>query len=152
LFFILTIFNGLKFTVLDIKYNYSSAKETAKFITKNIDKDSSMLITSNVPHCMALVYYLDGEIYSAAKRDYVKYVVWDESLTHILSDEGWTHYIEGLKEQKKLYVIIPTFVVPGYENIGHLEKTQGKSFKLIYESPPAIVKFEGFRVYEYIGK
>lgn len=155
LFFLLTLLNGLKYSVLDIFNNYSSAKDTAEFIEKNIDKNSSILITDNDPHSIALVYYLDKkyDIYSAMHQKYFKYVVWDESLFHILSNEGWGEYVKFMKEQnneefktKKIYAIVPSF------DMYKLNVTNLKDFKLIYESKPAIVKFEGFRLFEYTGK
>ena len=43
LFFTLTVFNGLKYAVLDIHNPYSGAKETAEFIKNNIDYPNSAL-------------------------------------------------------------------------------------------------------------
>ncbi len=154
LFFIFMFMNGVKYSVLDIKYNYSSAIETAKYIEKNIDPENSILITDNDPHVMGLVYYFDGkrDIYSVAHRYYIKYVIWDEKLFYILSKLGWAEYTRLEIEKnadfknKKIYAIIPAF------DTYKMEVTELKDYKLIFQSQPAIVKYEGFRVYEYTGK
>ena len=41
LFFLLTFLNGAKSCLLELKYPYSGAKETAEFIEKNIDKGTT---------------------------------------------------------------------------------------------------------------
>lgn len=153
-FFIFTFFNGIKYAVMDMRYNYSSAKETAEFIEKNINPENSILITDNDPHVMGIVYYLDGKrnIYSVAHRYNIKYVVWDKELFYILSRYGWAEYtrLEISKnndfKNKKIYAIIPTF------DILKMGVTDVEGYRLVYESKPAIVKYEGFRIYEYQGE
>ena len=154
LFFIFMLMNGIKYCVLDIKYNYSSAIETAKYIEKNINKQDSILITDNDPHVMGLVCYLDGkrDIYSVAHKYYIRYVVWDKKLFYILSKLAWAEYTRLEIEQnpdfknKKIYAIIPAF------DTYKMGVTELKDYKLVYQSSPAIVKYEGFRVYEYTGR
>lgn len=153
-FFIFTFFNGIKYAVMDMRYNYSSAIETAQFIEKNINPEDSILITDNDPHVMGIVYYLDGKrnIYSVAHRYNIKYVVWDKELFYILSRYGWAEYTRLEIEKnndfknKKIYAIIPTF------DILKMGVTDVDGYRLVFESKPAIVKFEGFRVYEYKGE
>lgn len=152
-FFIFTFFNGIKYALMDLRYNYSSAKETTEFIQKNIDSSNSILITDNDPHVMGIVYYLDGkrDIYSVAHRYNIKYVVWDKQLFYILSRYGWQEYtrLEIQKnpnfENKKIYAVIPFF------DILKMGVTDVEGYKLIYESSPAIIRYEGFRIYEYIN-
>ena len=153
IFFIFMLMNGLKYCILDVKYNYSSAIETAKYIEKNIDPKDSILITDNDPHVIGLVYYFDGKrnIYSVAHRYNIKYVVWDKELFYILSKLGWAKYTELELQKnpdfrnKKIYAIIPAF------DTYKMGVTEVKDYKLIFQSSPAIVKYEGFRIYEYIG-
>ena len=151
IFFIFMLMNGLKYCILDLKYNYSSAIETAKYIEKNIDPQNSILITDNDPHVIGLVYYFDGkrDIYSVAHRYNIRYVIWDKELFYVLSKLGWSKYTRLELEKnpnfkhKKIYAIIPAF------DTYKMGVTEVKDYKLVFQSNPAIVKYEGFRIYEY---
>lgn len=134
-------------------YNYSAAKPTAEFVEKNINKENSIIITDNIPYCMSLIYYLDGkyDIYSALTKKSIKYIVWDKTMYHFLSEEGWDDYMQYMKTvdkeflTKKLYVVLPTFQKYMFD-VNNL-----KNFKKIYESKDTVLKFEGYRIYEYTG-
>src|SRR5574344_65711 len=152
IFFLITTINGLKSAILDIRYNDSGAKVTAQFIEKNINKDNSLIISDNAPYCISLIYYLDGayNIFSARHKQNIKYVVWDSTLMMLMSGNKWTKYIEYMRAQdsqfrtKKIYAVISTF------NTDVLKVGQLTDFKMIYQSPPNILKYEGYRVYEYM--
>lgn len=153
-FFFLTILNGIRYSVLDCLYSYSGAKETAEFIQKNIQGKDTLIITDNEPYCVALAYYLQGKkgIYSAIHQKDITYIVWDENLYHMLSDGGWDEYVKFMRQEKnedfltkKIYAVIPTF------NKYSLNIAHPKNYKLIFESKPSILKFEGFSIYEYQG-
>ena len=152
LFFLLTFLNGAKSCLLELKYPYSGAKETAEFIEKNIDKDNSIIITNNEPYAVSTVYYLDGkrEILSAYKGKPVRYVVWSKELLHVLTDKGWSEYVKYMKEynpefkNKKIYVLVPFFDT---EKIG---VSDIEDFRTIFMSKPSIVRLEGYRLYEYM--
>ena len=151
LFLIITLFNGIKYSLWDMLYNYSAAKPTAEFVEKNINKENSIIITDNIPYCMSLIYYLDGkyDIYSALTKKSIKYIVWDKTMYHFLSEEGWDDYMQYMKTvdkeflTKKLYVVLPTFQKYMFD-VNNL-----KNFKKIYESKDTVLKFEGYRIYEY---
>ena len=152
LFFLFTCLNGLKYSVMDIKYDYSGAKETAQWIEKHIDKDKSVIITDNDPYSIGIVYYLNGanEIYSAQHEYNIKYVVWDKKIFYILDKDGWDKYAKYVVDNeyfknKKIYALVPFF------DTDILKVSELKNYKLIYQSHPAIVKLEGFRIYEYLG-
>lgn len=155
IFFVLTMFNGLRYALLDLNYSYSGAKETAEFIETNIDKENSIIITDNEPYSVSVAYYLDKssgqKIFSALSRKNLKYVVWGEHLHNMLSVNGWELYVKYMQEQdenfrtKKIYAIFPFFnkYVLNVQDINH--------FKMIFESKPSILQYEGFRIYEYQG-
>ena len=137
---------------MDIKYDYSGAKETAQWIEKHIDKDKSVIITDNDPYSIGIVYYLNGanEIYSAQHEYNIKYVVWDKKIFYILDKDGWDKYAKYVADKeyfknKKIYALVPFF------DTDILKVSELKNYKLIYQSHPAIVKLEGFRIYEYLG-
>lgn len=152
IFFLLTFLNGAKYCILDLKYPYSGAKETAEFIEKNIDKNNSVIVTNNEPYAVSTVYYLDGkrEILSAYKSKPIRYVVWSKELLHVLTDKGWSEYAKYMKEynpefkNKKIYVLIPFFDT---EKIGVSDM---ENFRTVFISKPSIVRLEGYRLYEYM--
>lgn len=153
LFFTLTVFNGLKYAVLDIHNPYSGAKETAEFIKNNIDKDNSVIVTDNPPYAVGVVYYLNGKnsIYCAQQQKNISYVVWDKSLLFILDSSKWPEYARFVMQNepdfknKKLYALVPFFDADKFD----VDKID--NFKLIFESKPSMVKLEGFRIYEYLN-
>lgn len=154
IFFILTLFNGLRYSILDLNYNYSGAKETAEFIKTNIDKENSLIITDNEPYSVTIAYYLDGSgygIYSAMHKKNITYITWDKLLYNMLSEEGWDDYIKYMQNEdknfktKKIYAVFPMF------NKYSLNVDDLKNFKMIFQSKPTILKYEGFRIYEYEG-
>lgn len=149
-FFLLTFLNGLQYSILDYRYNYSSAKETAEYIIKNIDSKNSVIISDNSPYVISVVYYLHdkNKIFLAQADDYLKYVVWEEYLQHLLSPKNWRVYVDKFidTKDKTIYAIIPFFneIKLGIKDL--------ESFELIYQSNPAIVRGEGFKIYKYIEK
>ena len=85
----------MRYSILDYRYNYSSAKETAEYIIKNIDSKNSVIISDNSPYVISVVYYLHdkNKIFLAQTNDYIKYVVWEEYLQHLLSQKNWKVYV-----------------------------------------------------------
>ena len=151
LFFMLTIYNGVNYTKLDLKLNYSGAKETAEFIRVNINPNNSVIIIDNEPYMISLVYYLRDthKIYSTFRKQYLKYVRWDNITRSNYADLGWSKYIEYLKEtDKRDYYVINV----SSDKKHSLEKTQKDYFKLMFTSQKSVEPFEGYRIYKYIGK
>lgn len=153
IFFLLTFLNGLRYSILDYRYNYSSSKETAEYIIKNINPDNSVIISDNSPYAVPIVYYLHdkNKIFLAQTNDYIKYVVWGEYLKQLLGNTTWKEYVKYVKQypefnNKVIYAIIPFF------NVTELGVTDLDGFELIYQSNMAIVKGEGYRLYKYIEK
>lgn len=150
LFFMLTIYNGINYTKLDLSLNYSGAKETADYIRANINPNNSVIIIDNEPYMISLVYYLRDthRIYSAFRKKYLDYVRWDNITVSNYADLGWSKYIEYLKEtDKRDYYVINV----SSDKRHLLEKTQKDYFKLIFKSKKAVEPFEGYRIFKFIG-
>ena len=151
IFFAFTIYNGIYYTISDIKKEYAGARKTAEFIQKNIDPKNSVIMIESEPYMVALVYYLNGshQLYSVFRKKNLKYVIWDNVTRSNFADAGWAGYISYLKEtDKRDYYIIN--VKADKKHV--LEKTQKDFFKLIYVTDDTIEPFEGHRIYKYIGK
>lgn len=155
IFFIATFFNGIKASLLEVKYNYSGAKETSSFILQKT-KENSIFLIDNEPYCVSLMYYLDDKrkLYSAARNHNIEYVTWDETLKQFMSFNGWEAFAKDAKNYYKtdVYVIIPNYNIQFYKNEKNMEKAKPNSFKQIFQSQPAILKEEGYRLYKYIGE
>ncbi len=151
-FFALTIFNGINYTKLDLKYNYTGAKETAEYIKANISPDNSLILIDNEPYMVSLAYYLSDshKLYSVFRKKYLDYVIWDKTVKTNYADLGWSQYVSYLKKQnpKKEYYVINS--ISDKKHV--LEKTQTKYFKLIFKSGKMVEPYEGYRVFQYIGK
>ena len=152
IFFMLTIFNGLRYSLLEIFNSYSSAKVTSEYIKNNIPQDS-FLMTDNAPYCISLIQYLDGEwdIFSMHDMETIKYIVWNEKMYKFLPSDGYDIFIQYMKNKdnrfksKNIYVILSSFH-KYFLKIGNL-----KNFELIYESKPSMLKYENYYIYKYLG-
>lgn len=149
--FFVTILNGLRYTVSDLFNNYSSSKDTAVYIQKKIPSDA-FIITTNDPFSLGIYYYAPrNRIWSIMKKKYIKYVVWDDSLTLTFVTKDWSKLIKKnfnkTEKTKGIYIINSSFL-----DYSPYELFSDKDFELVYQSPPAIADGEAFRIYKYIGK
>lgn len=151
LMFLVTIMNGVRYTIGDLTGNYSSAKVTAQFIQKNIP-ENALLITTQDPFSLGLYYYLPkNRMWSIMQRKYINYVVWDKSLLIGRMQKDWSlivrrRFSEEMKHQP-IYV-----VTPSYDFGRGLEIFNKDDWKMIYLSPPSIAYGEGFAIYKFTGR
>lgn len=150
IFLCLTIYNGVNYTSMDLKYEYSGSRKTAEFIRENINPENSLILIDNEPYMLALVYYLrdSHKIYSAFRKKNLEYVIWDTTVKANFANYGWVGYAKYYKQTdpRDFYVIIPT-----YDRKHILDKAAPNDFKLIYESGRSIEPYEGHRIYKFIG-
>lgn len=150
LMFFLTFLNGVRFSLLDLFNNYSSAKPTAQYIQKNLAKDS-IIIANNDPFALGLYYYLpENTLWSVMKQKHIKYIEWDSSIAITFQQKNWTDVINlYFKEEigkKDIYVILSSFL-----NFSKYETFPAQDFQLIYKSPPSIADGEAFKIYKFVG-
>lgn len=148
IFFLMTFLCGLKALFLDLFNNYSSAKETASFIEKNIDKNA--LIIPNADAFSLAVYEQlpDRKFYSLYTFREIKYMVWYVPEMYSVSD--FTDLLKkniNVQKSKNTYILVSSFL-----DTYHLEETMSENYSLIYKSSPAIATGEAFRIYEYKPK
>ncbi len=151
IFFLITSANGISFIQKDIKYNYSSAKETAEYIKNNINKDALIIPTADA-FGLGVYYYLpDYKFYSVYKHKEIKYMVWNkENITDIKNyNITFTKLLE--KEIKKynlknktIYILASNFM-----NTNQFESTLPEKYKLMYVSKPCFAIGEAFKIYVY---
>ncbi len=149
--FFLTLINGCLYYIKDIKYNYSDAKETAKYIQQNILSDNSKIFIDNEPANISLVYYLDSthKLYSVLRSQNLKYVKWDKASYYFFTPSSWISYLEyetSKNNNSKLYVIRPKYI----DGDNGLEYGQENKLKKIYSSSYTIDPTEKYNIYEYI--
>lgn len=144
IFFILTMFNGLKYTLLDLQYNFSSAKETAEYINMNIDKNA-MIIENFDPVFVSILPYLkEHKLCSASSDKEFSYITWGKDLKQMKSDYGLLEYIQNLKTDKQIYLITSSF-----RNINSPSESLPQHFELIFASSPSIAEGQSFKIYKY---
>ncbi len=106
---------GIKYSIEDIKYAYSSAKQTAQYISENISKEN-ILISRHMPLSEAIIPYLDEyKIWNPQIRDYFTYVTWNEDNKESIGMEFLDIVKETFGEEKELYYIDEKGVDLGHE-------------------------------------
>ena len=154
-FFFLTCYNGINYYILDYKYNYAGAKETAAFIKDNLNKNSKFLI-DNESYMISLSYYLQDKynIFSVIRNKKLKYIIWDEINSQRLSNIAWYKYTKILANEgiQDIY-IVRSYADENNKNISKkLEEEYKDNFKLIFCSSPSVEKNEGYKIYKYTNR
>ncbi len=140
MFFLLSFFNGLRYTVLDLFNNYSSAKETAQFIRENLPEDS-VFIPLPEPYAIAVMLYLpDRKFWSGTNTTYIKYMKWSCNKNN--SNGSIVFDFKDVKA-KHIYFIIS---VPNPA----IEALLKDKIEVLYTSRPSIAEGEAFKIIEYI--
>lgn len=140
LFFLLSVFQGFRYTVLDLFNNYSSAKETAQFIRKNLPADS-VFIPLPEPYAIAVMLYLpDRKFWSGTNTTYIKYMKWSCNKNN--SNGSIVFDFKEVKA-KHIYFIIS---VPNPA----IEELLKDKIEVLYTSRPSIAEGEAFKIIEYI--
>ena len=141
--FLLTVFNGIKYSILDVKYPFSGSFETAKFINSNMPEDSVVFVDGiNITHVISVIPYLNkNNIHILDEENPVRFIKWNQKLVESLSDGKYAQYFRDnlvkneIFKSKKLY-LITTFLFDD-------------DFELVFATKPAIVKSERYYIYKY---
>ena len=147
IFFAMTVFNGINYTIKDITGNYSSAKETAKFIKQNIP-ENSVLIPTEDGCALGIYYYLpERKFWSLRRQTYIKYMKWVKEDNNVYEDYYFTKILENNIQKHKLknvYIISSNFM-----NLHHFEDKLPSKYKLIFSSNKAVALGESFKIYRF---
>ena len=123
--------NGYKEIIrFDMKYNYSEAKQTAKYINNNI-KDNSLFIALDMPQTSAIIPYINKNIkfYGLDTNKYFTYVTWNYKKKYFKDKDILKILNTKFKNKKNIYII------ESHINCGNYHKlTREKIMKLIYIS------------------
>lgn len=151
LFFALSIYNGINYYNLELKYDYAGAKQTAAFIKKNLPQNAVYLI-DNEPYLISLAYYLgdDYKLYSITRNKTLNYVVWDKIANLYFSNESLFLYCEMLYKYKKdIYIVKAVAEEKMHKNLV-LEDMKNSKFELLYSSGYTIEPNEAYKVYKFV--
>ena len=138
---ITTTYNGSYIIDYDLKYNYSSSKQTAIFIDNNIKKGSTF-ITNGCYKVHSIIPYLsknDYKFYSLPRKDYFTYEVWDHR-----HDSLDINYIEKFLKNSKNDIY---FICAGKCNFNSIS-----NFEFIFESEKSKEYFEIYKINRYENK
>ncbi len=147
LLFIMTTFCGIRSIYKDIKYNYSSAAETAEFIKKNIEKDALIVPDVDAFSAGLIVYLPDYNFYSIYYNKRLKFIEW--KITGFYSPFVISQLLEEemLKQGCRHAYILSSSLLYFY----HYDEFMREKYKLIFTSKPSIQGGETFKIYKYIG-
>ncbi len=155
IFFFLTSYNGINYYILEYKYSYTGAKETATFIKNNI-KENAKLLIDNEAYMISLSYYLQNKynLFSVIRNKNLKYVIWDKINSQRLSNNAWYEYSKLIsKENNSDIYIIRSFADEKNQNIfKKLDEEYKDNFKLIFYSNSSVEPNEGYKIYKYINR
>ncbi len=155
IFFILTSYNGINYYFLEIKYNYTGAKEAAAYIKQNINKDSLFLIDCE-PYLISLIYYLDNysyNFYSPLRDKNIKYVKWDNLASKIINNQALSDFIKYYKEKYNInsnIYFVQTYEEEMIKEKNGINKNLNDNFHLIFSSGYIVENREGYKIFQYI--
>lgn len=105
----------------DLKYPYSEAKATAKFINKNIN-NNSIFITQDMPETSAIIPYINKnqniKFYGLEINNYFTYVTWNYKKQEKLNETNLINTItKKIKNENNLYIIANKEKYYQYQNL-----------------------------------
>ena len=142
--FMLNIINGFRFCIIpEIKYNYSSSKETAKYINNNLPKDS-IIISNKFSYTSAIIPYTKNiKYYNIISQEYFTFFVWDGKKEDKLNEELYNRMIDIKKEKNNVYYILIKEDKNDYVTMLEQEEKLVKK----YESKNSLIK-EDYIIYD----
>lgn len=149
LIFVLTFMCSFKSIYADLKYPYSSSKNTAQFIKNEIDKKALIIPDIDVYITSVMVYLPDYNFYSIYYNKKLKFSKW--TVTGFYSPYVISQLLEEEMEKqnnKNAYILSSSLL----ENFYRYDILMPDKYKLIYSSPPAIKNGEAYKIYKYIKK
>lgn len=149
IFFLLTTLNGIRYTILDLRYPYSGGKETAQFIEKSSDNSLFFSDKMNVMYDISLLPYLKTKkLYTIPDYKSIVYIYWDQYLQFY--SNNYSMFFDAVKENEKnlntdnLYVICT-------QAQKDMDLINTKNLELVYVSKPSVIKSEKYYIYKYLG-
>lgn len=108
LLLVVHIILGIRLYIInEIKYNYSSAKDTALFINNNIS-ENAVITCNNMPYISAIIPYVNNiSFYSLQEEKIFSYVTWNGNEEVLLNSQYLDKIKELKKENNETYYILP---------------------------------------------
>lgn len=103
--FVFSIIFGIIIVNIEIKYNYSSAKETAEYINEKID--NGIFICADMPCSSAVIPYVNKNIFwSPSLQNYFSYTTWNEQCNTDYTIDDLKELIKkNFNKNQKLYLL-----------------------------------------------
>ncbi len=137
LFFILTIFNGIKYINDDYFGAYSGSKETAAYIEKNIPKNTLILTDVAQTSVSVLSYLKAHKLLYVPSDEIIKYAIWDKNTQDGFSQKQWSAYLSDKKGDVWLLLVDEKYI---------------DNSQILFVSPSSVAKKEKFYLLKYKGK
>lgn len=149
IFFAMSCFNGINYAYKDFVGNYSSAKETAEFIQKNIP-ENAILIPTEDGCSLGIYYYLPSrKFWSIRRKTFIKYMKWVKEDNDVYEDYYFTKILEYNVQKynlKNVYILSSDFM-----NLHYFKEKIPSKYELIFSSSKALSLGESFKVYKFKG-
>ena len=143
----------IKYIYNDYHYNYSSAKQTAEFISENIEKDSIILVRNQEEFASPIIPYLGySEFYHIPTDKIILYsdtndIVKEKQLTK----EKVENAIEKFSDKNLYYIYMPIKVREDFDSeIIQEFKREGKFEKIFESNLPFENTYEQYIIYKII--
>ena len=153
IFVIVEILCTFKYIYNDYHYNYSSAKQTAEFISENIEKDSIILVGNQEEFASPIIPYLGySEFYHIPTDKIILYsdtndIVKEKQLTK----EKVENAIEKFSNKNLYYIYMPIKVREDFDSEIIQEFKREEKFEKIFESDlPFENTYEQYVIYKII--
>lgn len=144
----LSVANGMIDIYKDIKYQYSSAKETANYINQNIN-ENAILLTGNQPEfCSSIIPYTENrKFYYIQREDYFSFVTLDEISRKDLSLEQFEKIRRKFQNKDLYYVYEPYKATKSSDKEIIMLLEKDNNIEKVYESSKSIVR-EDYIIYK----
>lgn len=141
---LITLLYSWKMIKFDFVYNYSSSKETAKFITDNIEKGSLIISTEDSTASSVIPYCKEYKFYSPQRKEIFTYVRWDAKRKVSTQYEELKNIIKQQQINNTVYILTPQI-----DSLSIIDVLEAKNeISLIFGSNHAIRSDEEYCLYK----
>ena len=128
---------GFKYSLNDIKNEYSGSLHTAQYIMKKTNKNSIFLFIDEPSISAIIPYTKNRKFYSVQRKKYISYVVWDEfSFNSLKIEDIIDDVVKKYNSRRDVYYIVSQ-KRENIEKLPSIEKT--KKISKIYENKDTII-------------
>jgi hypothetical protein len=135
---------GIIAGVLDYKYPFSAAKETAKFIKQNDLVDRKIIGETSFAASAVAGYIYNKNFYYADANRYGSFVRWDNKRLNNVDFDDLVTIIKKFAWQNNDVILVINRKIEDFKNSGNV-------FEKLFESATPMISDEKFYVYRFLS-